>query len=389
MASEDNPEAGRAAHDDLELVSRTSGVRSASEQPGPNRRPRSSSQSSSLSHDPIPPNEPQLQQTRIGTVLISAAIIDDIVGLVIAALIPALAILNDSSSSPGSISRLPWTLVRPLLSSLLIALVSPLVARFVLRPLFWYRAVGERWCAPRRANKRWGWSQEGSRNDDSAAEWGSEAHADAVKVAIMVCVVSAFAAIAYYTGSSILFGSYVAGLTLSYIAKPPQNEPDTPLEITLEERAGALSFEHTFARNIGPLQQYILAPLFFASIGYGIPFLSLWKPRILWRGVVYSVLMCIGKLAVGLPIVLWSTILLLFQKLSRREKSRSPLPRTTLTVPPPQTPPIPRPRPSVRVTMSASLYPAVFIGVAMVSRGEIGLLIAQVARGSSDGSSDS
>lgn len=138
----------------------------------------------------LPPEPSSLQQSRIGTVLISAAIIDDVVGLVIASLIPALAAI-DSSSTGGGQGKLAWTIVRPLLSSSLIAVVGSVFARFVLRPLFWYRGAGERWCAPAREGKPWGFQTlllEGG-------GWGTEAHADAVKLLIMVAVVSAMAAV--------------------------------------------------------------------------------------------------------------------------------------------------------------------------------------------------
>lgn len=73
-----------------------------------------------------------------------------------------------------------------------------------------------------------------------------------------------------------LFGAYISGLTLSYVARPHVDATTTTQaagesdEEAEEERVAALSFEHTFARTIGPLQQYVLAPLFFASIGYAI-----------------------------------------------------------------------------------------------------------------------
>ena len=143
---------------------------------------------------PTLPSEPTLQQSRIGTVLISAAIIDDVIGLVIASLIPALATIDSETSSSGSgqgRDNLAWTIVRPLLSSCLIAAVGAIVARFILRPLFWYRRIGERWCAPARHRKPWGLRsvfREGN-------GWGTEAHADAVKLFLMVAVVSALAAI--------------------------------------------------------------------------------------------------------------------------------------------------------------------------------------------------
>ena len=68
------------------------------------------------------------------------------------------------------------------------------------------------------------------------------------------------------TGSSILLGAYLAGLTLSYMASPPHGTSDSDLE----QRVKALSFEDAHVRTIRPIQQYILAPLFFASIGYAI-----------------------------------------------------------------------------------------------------------------------
>lgn len=104
------------------------------------------------------------------------------------------------------------------------------------------------------------------------------------------------------------------------------------------------------------------------------PFLSLWKPDILWRGVLYAMLMCVGKLAVGVPIVIWTLL---------SPSDNNPTPQREA-----QLPPAPRPaRPTARERLRASLYPATFIGVAMVSRGEIGLLIAQIARASAGSSS--
>lgn len=138
------------------------------------------------------PAATSFQQSRIGTVLISAAIIDDVVGLVIAAVIPALALVQSSTSQSGN-SGLAWTIIRPLLSSVLIAAIAPLVARFIVRPLFWYRGVGELWCAPARIDKPWGtwpFAKVGS-------GWGSEKHADTVKLFLMVVTVSTMSAISY------------------------------------------------------------------------------------------------------------------------------------------------------------------------------------------------
>ncbi|KAI0706919.1 Sodium/hydrogen exchanger [Cerioporus squamosus] len=314
------------------------------------------------SSTPTLPPEPFLQQSRIGTVLISAAIIDDVIGLVIASLIPALASIDPESNSGRS--DLTWTIVRPLLSSTLIAVVGCLVARFILRPLFWCSGIGERWCAPARTGKPWGIFSL-ARVEDG---WGTEPHADAVKLLLMVLTVSAMAAITNYTETSVLYGAYVAGLILTYISKPPGpttssgSSADASVREDLKFRERELSFEGSFARMIGPLQSYLLLPLFFASIGFAIPFLDLWQPTVLWRGIVYSVLMCLAKLAVGLPILFYPATMIQ----SRKDYMRTP---------------------SAWQQTTASIPPAVFMGVAMVSRGEIGLLIAQLARTGSDGGS--
>ncbi|KAI0366246.1 Sodium/hydrogen exchanger [Pilatotrama ljubarskyi] len=370
---------------------------------------------------PVPSSKP-LQQSRIATVLISAAIIDDVVGLVIAAVIPALAAV-ESDSSQSNHASLAWAIIRPLLSSLLIAAIAPVISRFVLRPLFWCHRMGERWCAPASPDKPWAVSA--FSKPDSA--WGTEAHADAVKLFLMVCAISAMAAISHYTGTSVLYGAYVAGLILTYISRPPQPDHASPdLDVRLtdhdyrhQERVEALSFETTFARTLGPVQNYLLLPLFFASIGFAIPFLDLWNPTIVWRGIVYSILMCLAKLAVGLPILLHAPLVHHTRVLSKDVKSSvasvparltdqvtsfkilrsaaSPTHTLPSSSPPPREPPTTEkpvnqtPNPSGRSESNhtqtrpspifASSPAAAFMGVAMVARGEIGLLIAQIARG--------
>lgn len=141
-----------------------------------------------------------LQKSRIGTVLISAAVIDDVIGLVLSSLIPALAKINSGNSQ----TSLSWTIIRPILSSVLIALVTPPVARFILRPLFRYRNLGNRWCTPRSASQPWGsakvlaiLSPRKFGGEEHHNGWGTQDHADAVALVLMVLFVSGFSSIAY------------------------------------------------------------------------------------------------------------------------------------------------------------------------------------------------
>ncbi|PSR72888.1 hypothetical protein PHLCEN_2v11255 [Hermanssonia centrifuga] len=253
---------------------------------------------------------------------------------------------------------------------------------------------------------------------DQVDDGWTEEHSEAVKVTLMILFVSAISSIAYYTGSSVLFGAYLAGLTLPYMSRPTTEIGATPHSgANYEEQLQALSFEETYKRIITPLQQYILAPLFFASIGYAIPFLSLWKPSILWRGVVYAALMCLAKLAVGFPIAIWTVFpprdglvkksnngffdswihMLRLRRKSSDDARHLPNPDTetatgvvnsdTLDSGHPLDGTSPPPSQTRYAGLRAAFPSSAFMGIAMVARGEIGLLIAQIARIDSGSSS--
>ncbi len=238
-----------------------------------------------------------------------------------------------------------------------------------------------------------------------------------------------------------LYGAYVAGLILTYVTKPPVSTTSSRAsehasgteEMKFRERE--LSVEESFARMIGHLQNHLFLPLFFASIGFAIvslrvastifglragfqPFLDLWEPTVLWRGIVYSILMCLAKLAVGLPILVYPATMVFVQSLptwtgrvlstigskcvacltqvSQRLRRRAAAPPEAEALPSTSIPSADhssdekRSHPGDMIQsrrtplgwsqITASIPPAVFMGVAMVSRGEIGLLIAQLAR---------
>ena len=124
--------------------------------------------------------------------------------------------------------------------------------------------------------------------------------------------------------------------------------------------------------------------------------MNLWRPAVLWRGVLYASLMAIGKVSVGFPILVWSNLPRPHFNVGGCRWARRNLkffrPHTKASMPTQET------RQQANSTGSASpahgeqssrtsqfsYAPAIFIGIAMIARGEIGLLIAQVARGGSD-----
>ncbi|KAK4213365.1 Hsp70 ATPase ssc1 [Rhypophila decipiens] len=261
-------------------------------------------------------------QTRIGTVLISAAILDDVCGLVLVSVIHQLRGIADGSN-------LGWIIGRPILASGLLAVLTPLVAKFIAGPLF-RRFVEVRFARFKHASN----------------------------IVLMVFVLCAFLAISAYAGASMLFGAFLTG---AFTSSLPSKHPEGPFVGVLSREHGestagkSPTFVHTFEKYVSHVQRFILQPLFFASIGFAIPFLDMWTGEIIWKGVVFTLLMLLGKVVVGVCVPLWD--LLVDRQRSLLEKGQ------TLTG---------------RSFVPTSWAPATLLGTAMVARGEIGLIIIQI-----------
>ncbi|KAI3391591.1 hypothetical protein diail_7049 [Diaporthe ilicicola] len=247
--------------------------------------------------------------TKVGTVLISAALFDDVVGLIMVSVISNLGGIGEGGG--GSIG---WIVGRPIVASFAIGAVSPLLAKFAAGPL--YRRFIER----------------------RVAFWGHRA-----TICVMLFVLAAHLVVCAYAGASLLFGAFLAGTFLSTL-------PDKSAEAVQSEGDGLMAapaFHETFETFISGPQTFLLEPLFFASIGFAIPFKRLWTGTVVWRGIVLSLLMMIGKGVVGLSIPMWD---LLSQRSSVSQCKQA----------------------------SSNWAPATLLGMAMVARGEIGLLIIQI-----------
>jgi Kef-type K+ transport system membrane component KefB len=154
---------------------------------------------------------------------------------------------------------------------------------------------------------------------------------------LMAGVLGGFLAIAAYAGASVLFGAFLAGAFVSGL--PGNTAEKVPV------------FTESFDLYLGGPQKYVFQPLFFASIGFAIPFLELWTGEVIWKGVVYTLLMAFGKLVVGVTVSDWDLIS------SRRQQTSKKAPNGA---------------------MPPNWEPASLLGAAMVARGEIGLLIIQI-----------
>ncbi|GAA5845046.1 hypothetical protein JCM11251_007455 [Rhodosporidiobolus azoricus] len=197
---------------------------------------------------------PTLGATRIGEILKGAALVDDVIALVL------LSVIQSLGPDPSSVTGLRWTIGRPVVASLAITLVAPVVSVYVFGPLFRRRRI-----------------------EGLVTKGGM-----AAELLVGVAVLTAFLAIAYYAGTTMLLGAFLAGLFLQI----------------LPSEDSKVSFERTWETWLIPLHEHIFVPIFFASIGFSIPFLSLWTGARIWRGIVYAILMALAKVLAGVPVLL-------------------------------------------------------------------------------------
>ncbi|OQD68678.1 hypothetical protein PENDEC_c032G04195 [Penicillium decumbens] len=214
--------------------------------------------------------EVDLSQTRVGSILVSAAVIDDVVGLVLASVIHDLGQL--STPNAGDVN-LGWIIGRPIVASVAMAILTPVLTKWVFAPVF----------------RRW-------------IEHAFARYDHVSNIILMVLVLSAFISIAAYAGTSVLFGAFLAGAFLTYL---PSKHPDGPFVVMSREEgeqdpARSPTFIHTFELYLLDTQKYLMEPLFFASIGFAIPFVGLWTGKRIWRGILFSLLMAAAKFIVGL-----------------------------------------------------------------------------------------
>ncbi|KAI1608208.1 Sodium/hydrogen exchanger family-domain-containing protein [Exophiala viscosa] len=346
-----------------------------------------------------------LTTSRLGTVLTTAAMLDDVVGLVMVQVIANLG-SGDSAIHASNI-------LRPILVSAGFAIVVPVFCKFVLKPIMVRPALGKV-----RTSKL------------LERVVNASTLSFLLSTTLLVGLVSA----ASYAGTSTLFAAYLAGAAISWVdemaatlpAQKQFSQPHPNLKSSSHEPAplagsdssavdrSALPHgpgttvaneyedlavdpvdssrlptpppekvtdaeEHAapttsvdvsnsteperssicmYSRYYAPAVEHILKPLFFASIGFSIPISRMFRASIVWRGLIYAILMCVGKVCCGFWLVRFSPQMGT-PSTKNKDKTKSTRQKSW-----------PRPK---------SLYPAAILGCAMVARGEIGFLISAVA----------
>ncbi|TIA97040.1 hypothetical protein E3P77_01326 [Wallemia ichthyophaga] len=250
-----------------------------------------------------------VQATRVGTLLTAVALSDDVIALVLLTVIQSLG--------SGSNSTLGWIVGKPIVASVALSIVSPIV-------VYAFRPVYRRWIE--RPLTHYGGYRGG--------------------VTVGFLVLAAYLAISYYIHTTMLLGAFLAGMTL---AVWPSNRDDV------------LNYKHLFEEIIEPLLRRYFASIFFASIGYCIPFLDLFTAKRFWQGLVYSVFMLIGKLLVGIWIPIRDCVsketVVVGDEENKKRKTKWGLGKPN----------------------KDSWVAGLLLGSAMLARGEIGVLILQVS----------
>ncbi|XWX00514.1 hypothetical protein V2A60_008534 [Cordyceps javanica] len=331
-----------------------------------------------------------LAKSRLGVVLTSAAMMDDVIGLVMVQII--------SNLGPNGQSFDAIVVVRPLLVSLAFAVVAPLVCVLGVSPVtIWLNACREK--RPR------GYLNRILQSCQTPIIF---------HLSILVCYIAA----ASYAGTSNLFAAYIAGASISWWdSEVPHAQPSEEPEAS----NAAATEPHQMSSNIAPVDGSGLAiydRIFAvtASIGFSIPITEMFTGEIAWKGLVYTIFMMLGKLFCGvwllrLPVKLKQTVPKPFRKnvqqpakdshastmkYSATDDIATTIARDTtddvtscasgLDVPK-RGQVLSRGNKPERIPKNAttagvkprSLYPASILGCAMIARGEIGFLIASIA----------
>ncbi|KAH0370963.1 Sodium/hydrogen exchanger, partial [Aureobasidium melanogenum] len=336
-----------------------------------------------------------LDKSRLGVILSSAAMLDDVAGLVMVQVISNLGQSADSFSAV--------TVIRPVFVSIAFAVVVPAICWAIVRPITHH-------LFSKIANT------DEEKEPSSLCRWACTPVAAFVgHTLVLLGLVTGSS----YAGTSNLFAAYIAGAVINWwdalvsttlqeqssssttpkkaqkgkkvspsiesqvtSSGPLSSDVSTPttketavgqrVSQTHDKLKGAVIYEHMYA----PAVNSILKPFFFASIGFSIPITQMFRGAIVWRGIVYTILMMLGKLACGLVLVRFTSTPAKVQLPegqrtpagSKNEQQQTPSANSKRKRQAPRK--LPKPQ---------SLYPSLMLGSAMVARGEIGFLISSLA----------
>ncbi|KAF8826445.1 hypothetical protein HHX47_DHR5000401 [Lentinula edodes] len=213
--------------------------------------------------------------------------------------------------------------------------------------------------------------------------WKRDIYRAETQLFLQAVFLAGFVAGAKYAGTSELFGAYLSGVLVGHIFhSPPENVQPSARSASIDSAgesrvslasgapsAGIYTPHLTFDTFVQPILRYVLSPIFFASIGSALPIRTLGSvdgsSRVVWRGFVYALLMAGAKALTGFWLFIPPTFLT-FQTICPTWRIRN---RHRQSIPNP-----------LEELLMSPMRSAIFVGLAMIARGEIALIISQIAR---------
>lgn len=195
-----------------------------------------------------------LASTRLGSVLSTAAMMDDVVGLVMVQIVSA----GLGGGGAGDIA--PAIVVRPVLVSVAFAVVVPLACRFVLRPLMAYVWRKKAVAARKRSKQQ---QQKQSPIASRLLQVGQSAFL--VQTGVLLGLVAA----AGYAGASVLLAAYLAGIVASWwrderaALLANSSDPESPAGSAAPITVSSKNNRDMYPTYYGDSVERILKPFFF------------------------------------------------------------------------------------------------------------------------------
>ncbi|PQE05640.1 sodium hydrogen exchanger family protein [Rutstroemia sp. NJR-2017a BBW] len=283
-----------------------------------------------------------MQKTPVGTLIAGAAMIDDVLVLVMVKIVIAL----------GQEQSDVWTIARPAVSSLGLILVAVLLAPFVIRPL---------WIA---LCSVFAIDREGATPLDEEIDTGkgiSRHTGFLLSTPMLIALVT----VAAYVEGSVLLAAFLAGAVVKYTW-----QEDEDMLIDYPTRM--------FEEYYKPIMNYVFIPFFFASIGFSIPISEMFVSSVAWKGLLYSILMFVAKGVVGG--VLYFDYFI--EKWTFNAKRKLPKPTDHEQQATQHENPRPEDHSLKPRVPKAPHLDAIIVGSTMIARGGFGFLVASEAQSS-------
>lgn len=188
-----------------------------------------------------------LLQSRLGVVLTSAAMMDDVVGLI---MVQVISNLGQSGTSVTAV-----TVLRPLLASIGFAVVTPIICAYIVKPV-------TLWINSKRVNNPNGYVNRVLRTRQAA-------------IVVHTMTLIGYTAAASYAGISNLFAAYLAGVAITWwdvevshvsqtqgTGEASTDSSDRVMSDPALDISGATLFSRYYAAPVDS----ILKPFFFVSV---------------------------------------------------------------------------------------------------------------------------